>query len=146
MSAARPPEGVGATAVGDSLPVRAGHRAVVLLAHGSRDPSWPAPIEAIAQRMRVLRPDVPVACAFLESMQPDLRATVQALAAAGTQHITVVPMFLGLGRHTRQDLPERVDEVARLHPGIRFHVQPAVSEDPAVAELLAHTALAEPAK
>lgn len=119
-------------------------RAVVLLAHGSRDPSWPAPIEAVAARMRALRPEVPVACAFLESMAPDLAAAVQALVASGARHVTVVPMFLGLGRHTRQDLPQRVQDVARQHPDVVFHVQAAVSEDPRVAELLARVALEEP--
>jgi len=119
-------------------------RAVVLLAHGSRDPSWPLPIQAVAQRMRALRPDVPVACAFLESTGPDMATALQELVGTGARHITVVPMFLGLGVHTRQDLPQRVEAAARDHPGIVFHIQAAISEDPAVAELIARTALAEP--
>jgi len=119
-------------------------RAVVLLAHGSRDPSWPAPIEGVALRMRELRPEVAVACAFLESMQPDLAAAVHGLVADGARHVTIVPMFLGLGRHTRQDLPQRVQDVARRHPDVVFHVQAAVSEDARVAQLLARVALEEP--
>jgi sirohydrochlorin cobaltochelatase len=118
-------------------------RAVVLFAHGSRDPLWSRPIEAIAARMRERQPDVPVRCAYLELMAPDLVAAVKDLALSGVQNVTVVPMFLGVGRHARNDLPELVRGLAVSHPGIQLDLRPAIGEHPQVVELMARLALAE---
>ena len=118
-------------------------RAVVLFAHGSRDPQWRRPIEAIAARMRERQTDVQVRCAYLELMAPDLGAAVQDLALADVRTITVVPMFLGVGRHARDDLPELLRGLAMSHPGIRFDLRPAIGEHPQVVELMARIALTE---
>ena len=69
-------------------------RAIVLFAHGSRDPLWRRPVEAVAQQVRELDPAVAVRCAYLELMQPDLPAAVRDLVAAGVDQIGIVPMFL----------------------------------------------------
>lgn len=118
-------------------------RAVILFAHGSRDPLWSRPIEAIAARMRERQADVPVRCAYLELMAPDLGAAVHDLALAGVQNVTVVPMFLGVGRHARHDLPELVHGLALSYPGIRFDLRTAIGENPQVVELMARLALSE---
>ena len=121
--------------------MNADRHAVVLFAHGSRDPLWSRPIEAIAMRMAALQPDIPVRCAYLELMQPDLPDAVQILADAGAQHIRIVPMFLGVGKHARQDLPALVQLLAARYPGIGFHLEPAIGEHPQVVDLLARIAL-----
>lgn len=115
--------------------------AVVLFAHGSRDPLWSRPIEAIAARMAALEPGVPVRCAYLELMQPDLASAVRALAETGAQHIRILPMFLGVGKHARHDLPVLVQALAAEHPQLGFHLEPAIGEHPLVADLMARIAL-----
>ena len=115
--------------------------AVVLFAHGSRDPLWSRPIEAIAARMAALEPGVPVRCAYLELMQPDLAGAVRALAETGAQHIRILPMFLGVGKHARHDLPVMVQALAAEHPQLGFHVEPAIGEHPLVVDLMARIAL-----
>ncbi len=116
-------------------------RAVVLFAHGSRDPLWCRPVEAVAARIRLLDPDVLVDCAYLELMAPDLPAAVRTMVAGGANRITVVPMFLGVGRHARQDLPELMATLSREHPAVRFDLQQAIGEDPRVLDLMAEIAL-----
>jgi len=115
----------------------------VLFAHGSRDPAWRAPIEAVARRMRELAPGTPVACAYLELTEPDLPTAVQALLAGGARAITVWPMFLGSGRHAREDLPRLLHELRARHPGVDFALAPAIGEHPAVLEAMARAALDE---
>ena len=115
--------------------------AIVLFAHGSRDPLWCRPIEAVAARMRQLDPTVPVACAYLESMHPDLSAAAAGLIAAGASDVSVVPMFLGVGRHAREDLPALVSALALVHPRVRFDLRQAMGEDPRVVDLMAEIAL-----
>lgn len=117
-----------------------GHRAVVLFSHGSRDPLWRAPIEAVAHRMAVQQPDLPVVCAYLELCEPSLAQAVDRLLAHGADHVTVVPMFLGTGKHAREDLPTLVQQLCSRHPGVHFHVQQAIAEDPRMTALMAQIA------
>jgi sirohydrochlorin cobaltochelatase len=113
---------------------------IVLFAHGSRDERWRAPVEAVARQVAALDPTARVACAYLELVAPDLRTAAQAMVAAGARRIRIVPLFLGMGRHVREDLPRLVDELQALHPGIAFSLRPAVGEDPEVIALLARKA------
>lgn len=115
--------------------------AIVLFAHGSRDPLWHKPMEAVAERIREQSADVEVTCAYLELSQPDLPETVSRLVAKEVNHITIVPMFLGVGRHAREDLPELVLQLKAQHPTVTFHLQAAVGEDARLLDMLAKIAL-----
>jgi sirohydrochlorin cobaltochelatase len=112
-------------------------RAVVLFAHGSRDPLWHKPMEAVAETLASAEPDLAVRCAYLEISQPDLATACVELADLGIQRITVVPMFLGVGRHAREDLPSLVKELREKLPSVDFELRPAVGEDPRLIQLLA---------
>lgn len=116
-------------------------RAVILFAHGSRDPLWRKPVEMVAARMHARQPDVRVDCAYLELTQPDLPTAAATLVDEGATHVTVVPMFLGVGRHAREDLPELLSQLRIRHPDVRFTLLPAVGENPRLIELLADIAL-----
>ena len=116
-------------------------RGIVLFGHGSRDPQWRKPIEAVAARVHALDPSVAVRCAYLELTEPGLSATVNGLMAAGIRSITIVPMFLGVGKHAREDLPLLMDALRRQHPAAEFRLQESVGEQPALIELLANIAL-----
>ncbi len=115
--------------------------AIVLFAHGSRDPLWHKPMEAVAERIRAQSADVEVTCAYLELSQPDLPDTAAKLVTNGVNHITIVPMFLGVGRHAREDLPELVVQLKAEHPSVTFHLQAAVGEDARLLDMLAKIAL-----
>ena len=116
-------------------------RGIVLFGHGSRDPLWHKPIEAVAARVCALDAAVAVRCAYLELTEPDLGITVNALMAEGIRSITIVPMFLGVGKHAREDLPLLLDALRRQHPQTEFNLQASVGEQPALIELLAQIAL-----
>lgn len=115
--------------------------AIVLFAHGSRDPLWRAPIDAVAQSIQARAPHTPVLCAFLELDRPTLPEAVSALAQAGHSHLRIVPMFLGVGRHAREDLPTLMQQLQGHHPTLSLELMPAVGEMPAVIECLARVCL-----
>jgi len=117
-------------------------RGLILFAHGSRDPQWRAPMEAVAVRAQALEPQARVACAYLELMAPDLPACAADMAARGVTQITIVPMFLGVGRHAREDLPLLLAELKTRHPQISFELRQAIGEDARVVDMLARIALA----
>jgi sirohydrochlorin cobaltochelatase len=113
---------------------------VILFAHGSRDPLWRLPIDAVAERMRAQQPGRPVAVAFLELTEPDLPHTVEALMKQGVSRVRIVPMFLGVGRHAREDLPELVQGLTEAYPQMSFELLPAIGEHPAMTALMADIA------
>jgi sirohydrochlorin cobaltochelatase len=115
--------------------------AIVLFGHGSRDALWHLPIQAVAERIRVSSPSTSVTCAYLELTEPSLAASCAVLVESGVSHITILPMFLGVGRHAREDLPALIAELKQNHPNVVFEVQPAVGENPEVLDLLAKIAL-----
>ena len=53
-------------------------------------------------------------------------------------------MFLGTGKHAREDLPLLVQDLRAAHPGVRFHVQTAIGEDPRMTALMADIACEAP--
>jgi sirohydrochlorin cobaltochelatase len=114
---------------------------IVLLAHGSRDARWREPVEAVARRVAERAPAALVRCAYLELSQPDLRSAMAELVAGGVGNVRVVPLFLGMGKHLREDLPGLLDELRALHPQVPVELARAVGEEPEVLDLLARIAL-----
>jgi sirohydrochlorin cobaltochelatase len=117
------------------------NRAIVLFAHGSRDPLWHKPMEAVASRIRQQAPDVHVACAYLELSEPDLPSAIASLSQSGIGSFEIVPMFLGVGRHAREDLPALVAQLRDQYPTLSLSLAPAVGEDERLLDLLAQIAL-----
>src|SRR4051794_37420383 len=117
-------------------------QAIVLFAHGARDPRWAEPFEAVAARVRAAAPGCLVALAFLELMAPSLRDAVERLIAAGATRIDVVPLFLGTGGHLRRDLPPLVDALRSAHPAVAIGLHAAIGEPPAVGEAMGRAAVA----
>jgi sirohydrochlorin cobaltochelatase len=119
--------------------------AIILFAHGSRDPLWHKPIQAVAQRIEQRVADqgeaTVVRCAYLELTVPDLPMVAQQLVDEGATSLDVVPMFLGLGRHAREDLPALMQALRVAHPSVDISCQPAVGEREALLDLLADIAL-----
>ena len=89
-------------------------KAIVLFGHGSRDPLWRLPIEAVAARLRSQRRDVGAAPTW--SWTPDLPGAAANWWPPARGQVTVVPMFLGTGRHAREDLPVLANALRGRHP------------------------------
>ena len=120
-------------------------RGVIVFAHGSRDPLWRDPVEAVAARIAQTDPAVAVSCAYLELCEPDLNQAADRLVAAGARHVRVLPLFFGMGKHAREDLPVLMRALAQAHPQVRFELLPTAGEDPRLTALLAQIALEAPA-
>ena len=117
---------------------------IILFAHGSRDPLWRGPIEAVALDIRARQPDAAVRCAYLELCVPSLPDAAAELIAAGAQRVRVFPLFFGVGKHAREDLPLLIDQIKAAHPGVVIELLPAAGEYPQLTALIADIALAAP--
>lgn len=111
---------------------------IILFAHGSRDPLWSKPIEAIAAALATRAPGSLVRCAYLELMQPDLASTIQDMQTAGVNVVQIAPMFLGVGKHAREDLPELAHNLQLQYPLINITLLPSIGEHPALIECIAN--------
>ena len=109
-------------------------QALVLFAHGSRDPQWARPLESIATR---LSESFEVRLAYLEAMPPSLEDALASLVTAGASSVRVVPLFLGSGGHIKNDLPRLVAAAQAAHPGVRVQLEKPIGEERAVTDAIA---------
>jgi sirohydrochlorin cobaltochelatase len=113
------------------------NHALVLFAHGARDPKWAAPFERLQQLVQAQAPGSIVALAFLELMTPRLPELVAQLIKQGCDEVTVVPVFFGQGGHVLRDLPVIAEQLRQDHPRLTLKVVGAVGEDASVLNAIA---------
>ncbi|MBD9723617.1 sirohydrochlorin chelatase [Streptomyces caniscabiei] len=77
--------------------------ALVLVAHGSRDPRALATVRTLMDRVLEQRPGLTVRLGHIELNEPLLPDT---LAALGDREAVLVPLLLSRGYHVKQDIPE----------------------------------------
>ncbi|GAA2889339.1 hypothetical protein Acy02nite_58380 [Actinoplanes cyaneus] len=85
--------------------------AVVLVAHGSRDPRAAASTEALARAVRQARPEWLVRATYLDHAGP---RPLDVLAALGRRRAVLVPLLLTAAYHGKVDLPAVVSAAAGL--------------------------------
>jgi len=107
---------------------RPGPPALVLVAHGSRDPRALSTVRALMDRVRELRPGLPVHLGHIELNEPRLPDT---LAALGPTEAVLVPLLLARGYHVKRDIPELAAE-APAHT----RVAPPLGPHPLLVETL----------
>jgi sirohydrochlorin cobaltochelatase len=113
-----------------------GSQAIILFAHGARDPQWALPFQVIRRQLQAARPDAQVELAFLELMPPSLETAVTRSAAHGAQRIVLVPLFLAQGGHMKQDLPRLVGKLRDQHPQLEFQVMSAIGDAPEILQAI----------
>lgn len=111
-------------------------RALILFAHGARDPRWAAPFERLQAITQLAQPEVIVCNAYLEFMSPDLAAAVAEIVKKGCNDITIVPVFLGQGGHVLKDLPILIEQLQKSYPGLNLSKVDAVGEEDSVLEAI----------
>ena len=117
-------------------PSRAAASAIVLFAHGARDPQWAQPFRKIQHTIIKKSPGTAVELAFLEIMEPPLADAIAKFVKAGHKRITVAPLFMAQGGHLKQDLPRLLDAIRGDHPGTEIVLLPAIGDVDAILEAI----------
>ena len=112
-------------------------QAIILFAHGARDPEWAQPFKKIQRAVKARRPGIAVELAFLESMEPPLADAIAKLAKAGHKRITVAPLFMAQGGHLKHDLPKILDAIRAEHAGVDITLLPAIGDVDAILDAIA---------
>ncbi|MFJ1971200.1 sirohydrochlorin chelatase [Streptomyces sp. NPDC087903] len=105
--------------------------ALVVVAHGSRDPRALSTVRTLLDRVRELRPGLPVHLGHIELNEPLLPDTLTALGHTGTEEAILVPLLLSRGYHVKRDIPE----MAAAAP-LRTRVAAPLGPHPLLAEAL----------
>jgi sirohydrochlorin cobaltochelatase len=118
-------------------------QALILFAHGARDPVWAQPLVRIQQLIFAqVDSTVQVHQAFLELMSPSLPELVDQLVLERVCSITVMPIFLGQGSHVRNDLPQLISQLQAQYPSIKFNLATAIGENEQVLIAIANACIA----
>lgn len=115
-------------------------RCLILLAHGSRDPEWKESFEQLARQLCLQLGPTSVRCAFLQFTDPTVRQAVEEIHAQGIRHFRILPMFLAVGGHVRNDLPALTAELQKEYPDCTIDLLPAIAESPILQDCLLHIA------
>ncbi|WP_457028193.1 sirohydrochlorin chelatase [Kitasatospora sp. P5_F3] len=83
----------------------AGSPALLLIAHGSRDPRHAATVDELVRQVRSVRPGLQVGTAYLDHCAPRLAQVVDRFSTA-----VAVPLLLNRAFHARTDIPAALRE------------------------------------
>jgi sirohydrochlorin cobaltochelatase len=115
--------------------------ALILFAHGARDPEWANPMRRVQAAIRLRMTSVPVELAFLEFMSPTLPERAAELIAQGADKIVVLPMFIARGGHLKNETPEMIEKLRSTYPKVEFSLGNAIGEHELVVQAMATAAL-----
>lgn len=115
-----------------------GKRALLLVAHGSRLPEANVEVAELTGRLREASGDryEIVTHAFLEIAEPDIPTGIDACVAQGAAQLWVLPYFLAVGRHVRNDVPALLDQARERHPGVQINLCMHLGAEASLPELL----------
>lgn len=111
--------------------------AIILFAHGARDPEWARPVETLLATVKARHPGTRACSAFLEFMPPTLETAIDDCVADGSRHITIVPVFLAQGGHLKREVPHLMEQARTRHPGVTLQLTGAIGEQREVIEAMA---------
>ncbi|MCA9691894.1 MAG: hypothetical protein KC636_19995 [Myxococcales bacterium] len=118
-------------------------RAIVLLAHGSPDPDWGAPVQQLGARIQAIAPGVAVRDVYLSHGDEGLAAALAELAGVGHREVEVIACVLSAGgRHRKRDIPALVERMQARFSALTLTLRDgALGEDARVIEAMAIAAL-----
>ena len=111
-------------------------KGVLVVAHGSRAKETEATLDAVLRLVKNIIPETLIECAFMEFSERTVEKGVDALAARGVTEIKVVPYFLFMGMHLKEDIPEMVGKCAAKYPGMKTTMGQPLGDDPRLAAIL----------
>lgn len=106
-------------------------RALLAIAHGTRDPGGVDTVLALLDQVRRLRPGLTVAAGFVDDASPSAAAALAGLSGP----LTVLPLLLTAGSHTKGDIPAVVRLAREQGRDVRYG-RP-LGPHPALLEVLA---------
>jgi len=110
--------------------------ALLLIAHGSRQPEANADLHHLADGLRG-RGYAIVEASFLELAEPSIEEGGNHCVASGAERVVLVPYFLSAGVHVRRDLTEARRRLAERYPEVDFRLAEPLGRHSLLLEVVA---------
>lgn len=94
--------------------------ALLLIAHGSREPEANADLHYVVEQLRLLKQYSSVDACFLELAEPDIDTAAARCVDQGAEWVVLLPYFLSAGVHVRRDLTTACEHLAERFPRVQF--------------------------
>ena len=94
--------------------------AILLMAHGSRIAEANNAAYEIAEMIRNASEFEIVEVAFREMHPPDIQSAIDRCVSQGAERILLMPYFLFVGAHVREDLPAEMTLAQQRYPQVEF--------------------------
>jgi sirohydrochlorin ferrochelatase len=114
--------------------------ALLLIAHGSREPAANADLHRLADELRATSRYAAVVAAFLELAEPDIDGGAQKCVEAGASRVVLVPYFLSAGVHVRRDLAAARERLSERFPHVEFRLAEPLGPHPLLTEIVVQRA------
>jgi sirohydrochlorin ferrochelatase len=114
--------------------------ALLLIAHGSREPGANADLHRLADELRRTGRYAVVEPAYLELAEPDIEAGGGRCVELGVRRVVLVPYFLAAGIHVRRDLAAARGRLAERFPEVEFRLAEQLGPHPLLTEIVAQRA------
>ncbi|MGH7137715.1 MAG: sirohydrochlorin chelatase [Pirellulales bacterium] len=107
---------------------------VLIVGHGSRDATANEEFEQLVARYQARRPEIELRHGYIELAQPSLPNALAGIPG-GCTDVTILPLFLFVAGHVKNDIPMALTGIRRQRPEICFTAARALGVHPALAEL-----------
>jgi sirohydrochlorin ferrochelatase len=110
--------------------------ALLLIAHGSREPEANADLSRLAEVLRQSGRFSHVEPAYLELAEPNIDVGAANCVKASVQRVVLLPYFLSAGVHVRRDLTAARDRLAARFPAVEFLLAEPLGPHPLLMEIV----------
>lgn len=97
--------------------------AIIIVGHGSFEQeagNVEFVVESLHRMIHAECKDNCVRAAYLQFLDPDLRAAIKACVEDGAKKIIVHPYFLSSGVHVSKNIPKIIKDAGALYPDVEF--------------------------
>ncbi|MFO0811423.1 MAG: CbiX/SirB N-terminal domain-containing protein [Gemmataceae bacterium] len=110
--------------------------ALLLIAHGSRQPEANADLHRVADQIRTAGHYAIVVPSYLELAEPTIEAGGSQCVEAGASRVVMVPYFLAAGVHVRRDLAAARDALDAAFPMVSFQLAEPLGPHPLLTRIV----------
>ena len=118
-------------------------RAILLLAHGSREDATERTMEKIVEHIKselseeIAENDYIVKEAYLQFRNRNLSNVLDELLLEGADDIIIIPYFLFEGVHIKEDIPKEIEDFLSTHKNVKITMGNTLGSDRRLAEIIA---------
>jgi len=110
--------------------------ALLMIGHGSRAEEANLGMFSIASRIRETEKVPIVECGFLQLCPPTIEEALDRCVDQGAERVHMIPYFLHVGIHIREDIPEVVAACRKKYPEVEILLGDQLGDDPLLARIV----------